>query len=180
MAELKPRERLIAILAGLTVLVLVWMYAVVFPVKNYGDRLDNEIKNTELKLLEAQKLLDESPHNSPLKESLRRFYTEGSPQENMSQLIKEIETAATGAGLQVIETKPDSPVKNGGWFELKVNISFDGKWSDVIRFLYVLDNVPRPLVISEMSFETSLPLQSTVRGRLEIGRLFAQKMPESP
>ena len=118
----KRREKILAILTGIVVFAWVWTYLVLRPIFDYRDQLDDEIAAKNLKLREAKKILTGSPQNA--KESLKRFVSEGSGQEEMARMIKDIETAAAGTGLRVLETKPQPQVNNVGWFELKVSLIF--------------------------------------------------------
>ncbi len=175
MMILKRREKMTAVVAAATLFILFWRYVVLQPIWNYENDLDADLRERNLKLYEAKKILTASSRGRVTKDLLQQFSSGGSPQEDMSRLIKEIETAANGSGLKVIETKPQPVIKNVGWFELKVNISFEGQWGDVVKFLYELENGPRPLLVNEMTLEANLPQQLTIRGRLEIGRLLVTK-----
>ncbi len=175
MSHLKPREKIIGILTAIVVVIWAWTFLILRPIGNFEEDLDAEIKEKSLKLYEAKKVLSGASQDFAGPDLRKQFSTEGSAQEDMSQLIKEIETAATGAGLRVSETKPQPLIKNVGWFELKVIISFEGKMSDITRFFYMLENGPKPLLVNEMSLEASTPQQAAIRGRLEIGRLLIMK-----
>ena len=41
----------------------------------------------------------------------------------------------------------------------------------MVQFLSQLDSIAKPLLVNEMSLEANLPQQSTLRGRLDIGRI---------
>lgn len=171
----RKREKVLWVLTVAVVFLWIWTQFVLRPIFNYGNQLDADLAAKNLKLREAKKILTGTPQQLAAKESLRRFLPEGqgSTQEDMTRMIKDIESAASASGLKVIETKPQPQVKNVGWFELKVSISFEGRWSDVVQFLYQLDSVDKPLLVNEMSLESNVPQQTSIHGRLEIGRLFA-------
>jgi len=169
----KKRTKTLGILAGVVVFTWVWTYLILRPIFEYRDKLDADLSTKNLKFKEAKKILNASPQRLNPKEALKRFISENSSQEDMAKMIKDIEAAAVASGLRVLETKPQPQTNNVGWFELKVSIVFEGNWSDVVRFLYEIESVTKPLFVNEMSLEANLPQQTTVRGRLEIGRILA-------
>lgn len=175
MLVLNQREKVIAFLTGVFLFSVVWTYFVLQPIYNYEMDLDAKLKAKSVKIYEAQKVMALSANNPPKENLLKPFFAEGSPQEEMSRLIKEIETTATGEGLQVIEIKPQPFSQKTDWIELKVNISFDGRLAEVVKFLYKLEQSSKPLWVNEMNLEASMPQQTTIRGRLEIGRLLVSK-----
>ncbi len=171
MFVLKPREKIIGISAGILLFSAFWLYFVIQPIRDYELDLDADLKAKNLKLYEAKQILGSTSASSSVKEFLKPFFSEALPQEEMLRLIKEIENFAAQEGLQVIETKPQPLLQQADWLELKVNITFEGSWGDVVKFLYQLEQSVKPLLVSEMSLEASLPQSTTIRGRLEIGRL---------
>ncbi len=175
MLVLKFREQVIAAIAGLLVFSLAWTYFVIQPICAYQADLDTALKEKSLKLYEAKKVLDGQAAKSSMEFALKKFYSDGLPQEEMSRMIKEIESAAAADGLQVVETKPQPLVQNSGWYELKINIVFEGRWIDIAKFLYQLDGSSKPLLINEITLESTLAQQLTIRGRLEIRRLLITK-----
>ena len=175
MAALKLRERIMMAAAGVAVFSLVWTYVVVLPIKNYEQEIDASLKSANLKLFEAKKALLETAVNSAVKDSLQRFSAQGSAPEEMSRLIKDIEAMAMRSGLRVIEIKPQPRLQNTGWFELKVNISLEGSWDNIVGFLYQLGQDDNPLLVNEMTLEMIVAQQTMVRGKLEIERLFVVK-----
>ncbi len=172
---LKNREKAMMVAAGVAVFSLLWMYIVVRPIQNYEHEIEVNLKSKNLKLFQAKKALLEKSANSAVKDSLQRFSPQGSVQEEMSRLIKDTETMATRSGLRVIEIKPQPRLQNAGWFELKVNISFEGSWDDIVGFLYQLEQDAKPLLVNEMTLEMIVAQQTMVRGKLEIERLFVAK-----
>jgi len=176
--NIKQREKLLLVLTIVVVLGWAWKFFVLNPILDYGDKLDAELVVKNLKLREAKKIINSSPQKAATQESFKRFISGGSNQEDMTKMIKDIEAAAAQAGLKVLETKAQPQVKNVGWFELRVSISFEGRWSDVVRFFYQLENVDKPLLVNEMSLEANMPQQTSVRGRFEIGRLLTIASPD--
>lgn len=157
--------------AAVAVFSLLWTYVVLRPIQNYEQEMDANLKSKNLKLLEARKALLETSVNSSVRNSLQIFSAQGSVSEEMSRLIKEIEMIATRSGLRVIEIKPQPRVQNTSWFELKVNILFEGSWEDIVGFLYQLEQDANPLLVNEMTLEMIISQQTMVRGKLEIARL---------
>ncbi|MCB9757586.1 MAG: type 4a pilus biogenesis protein PilO [Candidatus Omnitrophica bacterium] len=172
---LKSREKVMMVAAGVAVFSLLWTYIIVRPIQNYEHDIDVNLKSKNLKLLEAKKALLETSVNSAVKNFLQKFSAQGSAQEEMSRLIKDIEMVATRSGLRVIEIKPQPRLQNAGWFELKVNISFEGSWDDIVGFLYQLEQDDNPFLVNEMTLEMIVAQQTMVRGKLEIERLFVVK-----
>jgi Tfp pilus assembly protein PilO len=164
----KQREKVLWIITVTVAFLWAWKLFVLTPISQYRDKLDAELGAKNIKLREARMTLSATPHSA--QESLKRFTSEGSGQEDMARMIKDLEAAAAGSGLRVLETKPQPQTNNVGWFELKVSLVFEGSWSDVVRFMYQLESVDKPLLVNEMSLEANLPQQSSIRGRLEIGR----------
>ena len=175
MLVLKPREKVMAGITGLVLFSLGWAYFVVQPVREQQAYLDSQLKAKNLELYEEKKILSGSSAKSAGQDLLKPFLAETSVQEEMSRMIKEIERSATSEGLQVVETKPQPVAQNAGWFELKVNISFEGRFSDVVKFLYQLEQSPKPLLVNEMILEANLPQQMTIHGQLEVRRLLIAK-----
>lgn len=172
---LKNREKAMMVAAGVAVFSLLWTYIVVRPIQNYEHEIEVNLKSKNLKLFQARKALVEKSKNSAVENSLQKFSAQGSVQEEMSRLIKDTEMMATRSGLRVIEIKPQPHLQNAGWFELKVNISFEGSWDDIVGFLYQLEQDANPLLVNEMTLEMIVTQQTMVRGKLEIERLFVAK-----
>ncbi len=175
MRILKPREKAIAIVAGVILSLLIWMYFVLQPIQSFERNLDADLQRKNLKLYEARKILAISPENSLAKDFLKQHASQGAAQEDMSRLIKEIQTAATTAGLKVLEIKSQPLLRNVGWFELNVNISFEGRFSEVVGFLYELDYGTKSFLVNEITLESNSLQQTSIRGRLVIGRLLVEK-----
>lgn len=171
MVVLKQREKVIMVFAGITILIFLWLQFILRPIANYSETLNIAITSKSVKLRESKNILDGSSQQLAARSFLQQFISKGPVQEDMSRLIKEVETAAIAAGLKVQETKPQPLFQGGKWTELKVNLSFEGRWSDVVHFMYQLEKNVQPLFVNEMSLETSLPQQTTIRGRFEIGRV---------
>ncbi|MCB9771461.1 MAG: type 4a pilus biogenesis protein PilO [Candidatus Omnitrophica bacterium] len=175
MVVLKQREKVIMVFAGIMVLIFLWIQFILRPIADYNETLNIAIASKSVKLRESKNILDGSSQQLAVKSFLQQFTPKGPVQEDMSRLIKEVESAAINSGLKVQETKPQPLSQNGTWAELKVNLSFEGRWSDVVRFMYQLEKSVQPLFVNEMSLETSLPQQATIRGRFEIGRVLVTR-----
>lgn len=172
---LKFREKVMMAAAGLVLFCLFWMYAVLRPIQNYEQGIDAKLKSDNLKLYEIKQAILGTATNSVDRSSLSQFLARGSQQGEMSRLNKDIEMMATRSGLRIVEIKPQPRVQNAGWFELKVSISFEGSWADVVEFLHQLEQGETPLLVNEMTLETSVSQQTMMRGKLEIERLLVMK-----
>ncbi len=178
MLVLKPREKVVGVIAALALFSVFWFYSVISPIRDYEIQLDRDLKVKNFELFEAKKVLQASPVGSLSDQALMAFFAEALPQEEMLRLIKEIETAATQENLQVSETKPQPLSQKDNWLELKVIISFEGSIEDTVKFLYRLEQSPKPLLVNSMSLETDMAREALIRGRLEIGRVLILKSKE--
>ena len=171
----KQREKLFVFLTGAFFLFFLWAQFILRPSIDYSKELDAALVFKNAKLHQAKNILGGTAQQLATKEFLEKLSSQGSPEEEMSLLIKEVETAATGSGLKVLETKPLPLSKNMGWVELKVSLAFEGRFSDVVRFLYQMEERPKPLLVNEMIMEVNLPQQETIRCQMEVGRLLMIK-----
>lgn len=178
MLVLKPREKVIGVSAALALFSVFWFYSVILPVRDYEIQLDHDLKIKNIELYEAKKVLQTSSAGSSSDQALIGFLAEVLPQEEMLRLIKEIETAAMQENLQVFETKPQPLLQKDNWLELKVIISFEGSIEDTVKFLYRLEQSPKPLLVNSMSLEKDIAREASIRGRLEIGRVLILKFNE--
>lgn len=173
--NIPKREKILFVIVLVVVSLWVWIQFIVHPILNNGAELDAAIAAKNLRLREAKKLLASTAQSEGTETLLKRFSSEGSTQEAMARMIKDIESAAGQSGLKVLETKPQPQINNSGWYELRVSISFEGRWPDAVKFFYELENFAKPLFVNELFLEVSMPQQTTIRGRLDIVRFVTGK-----
>ena len=178
MVILKPRDRFIAKVILVCIFLFLWMQFVLRPITEFNKKLDRNLAEKNLKLREAKKTIKGTLRQVIAQESLKRFLLQGSVQEEMTRMIKGIESAATKSGLKILETKPQPQIQNVGWLEIRVGIAFEGRWSDIVSFLYHVESGPKLFFVNEITLEANLPQQTTIRGRLDLASIVVLKSNE--
>lgn len=87
---------------------------------------------------------------------------------NESIFLSQITQAAENCGLIVQEFRPSISTKNERFSEMEIEVSSQGNYVSLCRFLEMIEELPRYTLVSELNVDTagsqeSLPVQMTLR-----------------
>lgn len=165
------REKRITILAATVVFVYVFYLVVYIPIKKKGGALDHKIEqakiqlNKELKVINRSKIFDKN-----YRDVLEEFRQKGSDEQIMSGILSEVENVAGIARVRISEKKPKKTKKIDFYNNFSVSLSLEGTLTDILHFLYILQNSPHLFNVDELNLTLSSSQGALLRCRLDLSR----------
>ena len=142
------------------------------PIKQKEAILDEEIQ-AEIKLLNKDFLAvkKEKQLKREYENLLVPFRQQNSDEEEMSVLLSQMQTLATQTGLRIVDIKPQKSRKTEFCKFLPLSLSLEGYYSDVIRFLYVVQATPYSLGVDELFLEFKPSQRNVLTCRIDLSRI---------
>jgi Tfp pilus assembly protein PilO len=156
--DLKIQKRGIAyVIAGLLFL-LVFLFAVVFPMNNWSKDLDSRTAEAKFKLQEQQTLLPvyqalKAESEKTLAATLPMPPKSPLPRARINTLPGSFAISAKRSGMSLVSAKPDLTGLTGTFQTLPVNIVLRGQFVDFRKFLVGLGGMPFVERIEEIAIQ---------------------------
>ncbi len=147
---LSKRERIIAIVAALAVVVLVLDYYAIKPLMESSTRLAAERLTATQKLNEAGVLLN---RETAMRTKWKEMVADGlkdSPGDAEPQVLHTLQDLAGQAHLNISSLRPERSTKGDVVREITVQTSGTGSMAAVSRFLYLVESAKIPLRITAL------------------------------
>lgn len=169
MKKLSTRETSILIVTlGLVLIFIIYQF-VVKPMQGSAVNIDDQMRVNHAHLIKARKMVARK------KEVEARYQhwvgiiggavSEGS---QMTAMVSKIESAAREANIHVENIQPQKPVSQKTILFFPVELTIDGQWLDIVKFLYTLQQVPNYYFIDELNVEKYSDTVSSLRGRIVV------------
>lgn len=146
-------------IAGLTAImvcfVVIFFITIVFPQREMLKKLSMTLEQKEQNI----KLLEEYAFSHPkmeqylgtMNQELKRLDTLLPDEVRMGELLVQMDQAARGAGVQIIEVKPGAMVNRSGYYEMPLEMIIRGPSAGTMRFVGRLESLPRFTAVKSMS-----------------------------
>ena len=169
MKTLKPRERFIFIICVALIFVFACYQFLAKPFLEQAEMIDQKIDLQESKLKKNLETIEQGQSIDAEFNSLLQVLGEKPGDE--AELVSAIESAATQTNVNISNMQPQKVVSKDSYKLFAVNLVMDGKWKDMMQFLYLLENAPHFCQVQQITIKKNSMMADTVRGRLTIGKL---------
>jgi hypothetical protein len=156
MVALGKREKTLAAAFGTFILILMADKVVIGPFAARLDGLANEIDAGEMKLAKLMSI-NYAKDNITASYSLMKPYMEtaGTEEGSLSVIMKKVEEMAIRCRITLLNMKPvsDPVLKKEDHIIKKTELSIEGSQSNIVKFLYIIENSGYPLVVNSVDFK---------------------------
>lgn len=172
LAHLSKREKIIFYCAVCFILVMLLDRLIISPVYSRIHTLNKEIKGRESDikrglhiLTQKDKILSESAKFDPF------FETAKTEEEEMTSVLKEIESLANKASVYLIDMKPGTIKTMGELKKYQVNLSCEAQMEQIINFMYDIEYSNKLLMIEKYQMSPKSKESSVVVCNLSISKV---------
>ena len=167
LSNLSKRERIIFYLTVSIVFLAILDNFFISPIFSKIESLNKEIEDIELKiknslkiLSQKERILNEAKKYSPFLSSSK------TEEEEITFLLKEIESIANKSQLYIVDMKP-LPVKVEGYTKkYLVTLNSEGKMENIVDFIYSIENSSQLLIVEK--YQITLKSKETNIAQLAI------------
>ena len=152
----------IFLVSVLIIFIYVGYMLVIKPMMDKIDILSSQIDgqknrlNKDRRLIKKAKTVDDEINNS-----IQKFKQDKSNEQVMSSIISEIESVAGGLNLKISDLKPNKARKSEYFNHFSVSLTIDSEFTDVLNFIYVLQDPEHLYNVDEVRFDKSSRRRST-------------------
>jgi len=159
--KLTSTQKLIAVIAGVVILVALVVFLLIVPQLSAMGRLDTQILQAEQDVAAARTLLSQRQQikmNSAQTETqLLRLSNELPESPELPGFIIELQDALNESGLEFSTLEPEDPVPNTGYQAIPLTISVKGAWPDIVDLMSRLRRITRQVRIVEFTVDPIAP-----------------------
>lgn len=172
MVQLTNRER--GILVVLIMICGIYAgYAFVYrPSVVERQRIEENIRHARRKLNEQMKLIrKERLMPVELRESIGAMRQLIAPEEVMSVILSEIETAARGLKIRINEMKPQGIITDDVINRFPVSLAVDGSFKELMAFVHLLQAPEHDLKVTQFHLEKGFSDPGTLLAKIVVVRM---------
>ena len=120
---------------------LAW-FLVVGPKQSAGGQIDAEIADYQAKILVAKQPKPEGPTVVQIEVAdVFRLAKAMPDNEDMADVLLELNSVATSAGIEFVAIQPGPPATRNGYYAVPVTLTLEGNYYDLTDFLFRLRNL---------------------------------------
>ncbi len=170
--KLSKREATIFVVCITTFIAYVMVQFVIKPLIEKTGSLDQQITLSERKFKKNLKVIaKEGAVDQELKQYLSIYDQKFSDEQEVSTMIKEIESVAKRMDINISKMTPKRTMKKDFYKRFPVSLTLDGQWLSVLNFMHLLQDEPYYFDIDEIQIEQGRGQSKTRRGQLSLSRL---------
>ena len=157
----------------MVLVVLLWavVLLVIKPLMDKSGDLNSEIEMNQERLTKGLKVINSSDKLEKEYQNLISVWgVASSDASEASELVSKLEDTASLANVHIMNMEPQAVIKDG-LARYPIDITIDGQWPAMVRFLYLVQNQPLMLNIESMNLEKTSDGNSTLRGKITVSRL---------
>lgn len=172
MIKLKQREKIILIFTVALITVYVVVYGVIKPLRNNGQDMTNQIRVTQERLRKSMHMIEKvKTLDNDYQKLVEVFGKASSEAAEASAMVARLESVARETNIHITNMQPQRAVNQGALTAFPVDLSIDGSWPDITKFLYEVQAAPDLFNIDEMNLEKYSDTASSLRGHIVLSRL---------
>ena len=137
--RINGRLALLLAIAAVLLIVLTGWYALVSPQRSKAATLDGQIGDAQLKLATTQAFL-RSPAAHRSVAELRRLQVAIPDDVRMSEILRQLSSAAGKSGVRIDSITPSAPVPTAGAEAVPISLAVTGHYFRIAKFMHLLQS----------------------------------------
>lgn len=176
LAHLSKRDKMRFYLAGAFVLAALFDRLIVAPITSKMQSLDKQIAEKAAAIKVDLRILGEKERIELESTKYKSFFTkEGSAEEEMSSLMKEVETLANKSAVYLLDMKPGTVKQSATAKEYTVTLNCEGELKRLIEFMYAIETSKKLLKTEKMQISVKSRESDTLKCSLLISKIILLK-----
>jgi len=172
MKKVSSREQKIFMACVLLGTIYLFVQLFIRPVHSREEELEQRIDKKLLEIEKAKKILQsEKIVGQKYQQYVQIFGAQGPDEQEVSSFISDIETNARQHQIGVQNLQSQRTVKKDKVVRFFMQLTVEGKLSDIIAFFYVLQNKPYYIFLEEVVLERMSTSQENIRGRILLSKM---------
>jgi len=153
--KLDKREKILAMAFGASIALLLMQRLAFLPFSEKLDIVDTEIGTLEKKVSRALYIRSQKEKITEYYDKLKPYIELGETEEDFqSTIIKKIEEFAKDSEVSLLNMKPDTVANEDETQSIcTIEISIESSQTNIIRFLYKMENSNYPISIKKLDFK---------------------------
>ncbi len=172
MIQLTSRERGIFVLFVLVCGIYAGYAFVYRPSVIERQRIEEDLRLARKKWNDQMKIIRKE-QNMPVgfREAIAAMRQENAPEEVMSAILSEIETAARSLKVRITEMKPQGVIKEDVISRFPVSLAVDGSFQELMAFVHMLQAPEHDLKVTQFHLEKGLSDPTALLAKIVVVRM---------
>ena len=136
--RLSPVTMSVLVGAGVLVVFLIGMFALVLPQKNSAAKIAKEIESTQTQIVQARALAEQKPAQPIRVADLFKLVKAMPDTPDMTGIMLQLNQTASDAGIEFETISPQGTVLLQGYQEIPISLTFNGNYYALTDFLFRL------------------------------------------
>ncbi|RKY28258.1 MAG: hypothetical protein DRP61_02140 [Candidatus Omnitrophota bacterium] len=171
-SKLSKRERLIFYLTIFFVFLFLVDKLVIEPLLSKMKTQEEEIKEKRMLIKKDLHILSIKDRILEESKKYEKFFSKTkSLDEEVTLILKEIESLANKSSVYLIFIRPGEVREEGSFKELLINLNCEGEMSQIVDFLYSIENSPKLLTIERYVISPKSEGSSLAQCRMIISKI---------
>jgi len=176
LAHLPKRDKIRFYCAGVFVLIALFDRLIIAPISAKLHSLDKQIAEKESAIKMDLRILGEKERIELESTKYKSFFTrEGSAEEEMSSLMKEVETLANKSTVYLLDMKPGTVKESATSRQYTVTLNCEGPLKRIIEFMYALETSKKLLKTDKLQISVKSKESDTLKCSLLISKIILSK-----
>jgi len=172
MKKLNPREKFILIVTLVLVAIFIIYRMVVIPMRQGSMDIDARLRLDRQELMKDRQLKAQKANIEARYQNLVNLIGVADSEENqVPTIVSKIEAAARESNVHIANIQPQKPAIQKEVRFLPVELEIDGRWLDIVQFIYFLQERPNFYFIDEFNIEKYSDTINSLRGRIVVSHL---------
>ena len=173
LTKMSPREKKIAVLTGVLLMVMVGFHGVWMPVTDKLDELNDQIFALQLKMRKAKTLIRQ---REDVKEEAKKFpnlekMEAGSDEEEIANLLALIEQTARKTKVSLSDVKPEQVQSDKVSKRYRVELNAESGITELIRFVFEIERSQELLKVEAVDSTPKEEESSILRSSIVVTRV---------
>jgi hypothetical protein len=176
LAHLSKRDKLKFYAAGIFVLIALFDRLMIAPISAKLQSLDKQIAEKKAGIKVDLRILGEKERIELESAKYKSFFTrEGTAEEEMSALMKEVETLANKSTVYLLDMKPGAVKDSATFKQYTVTLNCEGELKRLIEFMYAIETSRKLLKTDKLQISLKSRESDTLKCNLSISKIILLK-----
>jgi len=172
LGQLSRREKLIMYWSVIVLLLTVVDRLIISPLASKMKSLDRTIESQERRIKQSLHIVTQKEKIMKGRHEYASYLSDSkSDEEEISNLLKEIETIGNKASIYLIDLKPMDPKDMGGSRKYTLNLNCEAQMDQLIAFMYDIENSAKLLTIEKYQINPKSKESSIARCSMTISKI---------